>query len=373
MKEKELIEKRNENIERMNAILNTAKAENRIVTEAESTEFEALSNETSRIDNMLKMQKDLENRNVLEVTDERELTKAEKDYKSFDNYIRTSVTNIGEMTKGNNGYVIPQTIADMIVKKMYNVSPIIAKARKFHTKGKLLIPTLDGKYTVAWATEFSALSSQTKDFGKVELNGFLAGALVLISESLINNAEVDIVDIVTTNMAESIAMFIEQKGINGESSYCNGIVRGLGSGQKVTASSATAVTSDEVVKLLSKVHSQYRKDALFIVAPATLEALRLLKGSDGHYLLNDDISSPFGHTLLGYPVYESDNMPAMTTGNMSIIFGNMDCLGLKISEDIDVKVLNELYATQHAVGVCGYVEFDADVIAQQGIAGLVQA
>ena len=86
MKEKELIEKRNENIERMNAILNTAKAENRIVTEAESTEFEALSNETSRIDNMLKMQKDLENRNVLEVTDERELTKAEKDYKSFDNY-----------------------------------------------------------------------------------------------------------------------------------------------------------------------------------------------------------------------------------------------------------------------------------------------
>jgi len=373
MKEKELIEKRNENIERMNTILNTAKAENRIVTDAESTEFEALSNETSRIDNMLQMQKDLENKSILEVADERELSKAEKDYKSFDNYIRHAVTNTGEMTKGNNGYVIPQTIADTIVKKMYNVSPILAKARKFHAKGKLIIPTIDGKYTVAWATEFSALSSQTKDFGKVELNGFLAGALVLISESLINNADVDIVDIVTTNMAESIGMFIELKAINGESSYCNGIVRGLNSAQKVTASSATAVTSDEVVKLLSKVHSQYRKDSIFIVAPGTLEALRLLKGTDGHYLLNDDISSAFGHTLLGYPVYESDNMPAMTTGNMSIIFGNMDCLGIKISEDIDVKVLNELYATQHAVGVCGYVEFDSDVIAQQGIAGLVQA
>ena len=277
------------------------------------------------------------------------------------------------MTKRNNGYVIPQTIADIVVKKMYNVSPVLEKARKFFAKGKLLIPTLDGKYTVAWATEFSSLTSQTKDFGKVELNGFLAGALVLISESLINNAQVDIVDIVTTNMAESFAMFMEQKLLNGESSYCNGIVRGLGSGQKVTAASASAITAEEVVKLLTKVHSNYRKNALFIVNPTTLEALRLLKGSDGHFLLNDDISSPYGHTLLGYPVYESDNMPAIATGNMSVIFGDMSCLGVKISENVDIKVLNELYATQHAVGVCGYVEFDADVIAQQGIAGLVQA
>lgn len=373
MNEKELIEKRNENIERMNSILNIAKAENRPLNEDEDKEITSVSEETSRIENMLKIQKDLSNYKKVEVTDSRELTQAEKDYKSFDNYIRTQVVNSGEMTKGNNGYVIPQTIADIVIKKMYNVSPIIEKARKFKAKGKLIIPTIDGKYTIAWATEFSALTSQTQDFGKVELNGFLAGALVLISESLINNAQVDIVDIVTTNMAESFAMFIEGKMLNGQSSYCNGIGRGLASTQKVTAGSASAITSDEIVKLITKVHSNYRKNALFVVAPSTLEALRLLKGNDGHYLLNDDIASPYGHTLLGYPVYESDNMEAIATGKMTVVFGDMNCLALKISEDVDVKVLNELFATQHAVGVCGYCEFDTDVVAQQGISALIQA
>ena len=107
--------------------------------------------------------------------------------------------------------------------------------------------------------------------------------------------------------------------------------------------------------------------------PETRTALRLLKDSMGRYLLNDDISTPFGTSLLGKPVFVSDNMPKIATGNKTIFYGDMKGLATKFSEDINVKVLRERYADEHAVGVVSWFEFDAKVIDEQQIAVLTMA
>ena len=103
----------------------------------------------------------------------------------------------------------------------------------------------------------------------------------------------------------------------------------------------------------------------------TRTALRKLKDSEGRYLLNDDISSPFGTTLLGKPVYVSDNMPDIGAGNTAIYYGNMKGLATKFNEEINVQVLREKFADEHAVGVIGWFEFDSKVQDEQQIAKLV--
>jgi HK97 family phage major capsid protein len=107
------------------------------------------------------------------------------------------------------------------------------------------------------------------------------------------------------------------------------------------------------------------------MSPATRTALRTLKSTTGYYLLNDDISTPFGTTLLGKPVYVSDNMPDMGAGKTAIYYGDMRGLATKFSEEMSIEVLREKYATQHAVGVVGWLEFDAKVEDAQKIAKLV--
>ena len=102
----------------------------------------------------------------------------------------------------------------------------------------------------------------------------------------------------------------------------------------------------------------------------TRTALRTLKDGMGRYLLQDDISSPFGTTLLGKPVYVSDNMNDIAAGKVVIYYGDMGGLATKFSEDMSIEVLREKYATQHAVGVVGWLEFDAKVCDQQMIAKL---
>ena len=48
----------------------------------------------------------------------------------------------------------------------------------------------------------------------------------------------------------------------------------------------------------------------------------------------------------------------------------MSGLATKFGEDMSIEVLREKYATQHAVGVVGWVEFDAKVEDAQKIAVL---
>lgn len=75
--------------------------------------------------------------------------------------------------------------------------------------------------------------------------------------------------------------------------------------------------------------------------------------------------------MLGKDVYISDNMPKIGEGSKSIIYyGDMSGLAVKVSEDIGLEVLREKYATQHAIGVVGWLEMDAKVENEQKIAKL---
>jgi HK97 family phage major capsid protein len=108
------------------------------------------------------------------------------------------------------------------------------------------------------------------------------------------------------------------------------------------------------------------------MSPKTRTALRLLKDEMGRYMLQDDISLPFGRSLLGKPVYVSDNMPEIDNeaGAPVIYYGDFGGLATKFSENINITVLREVFAVQHALGICAYFEFDAKVIDEQKLAGL---
>ena len=106
------------------------------------------------------------------------------------------------------------------------------------------------------------------------------------------------------------------------------------------------------------------------MSKATRTAIRKLKDSDGNYILNKDATARWGYTLFGKPVYVSDNMPAMAGGKTAIFYGDMSGLAVKIAENVSIEILREKYATQHAVGVVGWIEIDAKIENQQKIAAL---
>ncbi len=304
---------------------------------------------------------------------------------AFENYIRGYVVRDTEtdMTKTDNGAVIPETIANKIIRKVYDICPILERSSQYNVKGTLTIPYYDEEspadhITVAYAEEFSALTSHSGKFTSINLTGFLAGALTKVSRSLINNAQFNIVDHVIDLMAEHIARFIEHELLIGTPADAgagtDAKVLGLSTlTNAITAQSASAITADEIIKLHDAIKDRYQSNAIWIMSSATRTALRLLKDEMGRYMLQDDISLPFGTSLLGKPVYVSDNMPEIATGNTVIYYGDCKGLATKFSENINIEVLREKYADEHAVGVIGWFEFDSKVENQQKMAKLVMA
>lgn len=387
MNYKGLVEKKNDLITRAEAILNDAEANKRELTDDEAQELAEIRDDVRKIKEALKIHDELKEEKQ-ELKEEAAEDKAEAqamkeaackeeaDRRAFEAYVRGVVLNergAVNMTKAANGAVIPTTIANKIIAMVYNICPILEKSTKYNVKGKLVVPYYDestNSITVDYADEFVELTSEVGAFTKIELDGFLAGTLTLISRSLINNAQFNIVDFIVERMAYAIKRFIEGELLNGT----EGKVAGLsGVTKSITAAATSAITADEVVRLHDAIIDDYQANAIWIMSPATRTALRTLKSNTGYYLLNDDISTPFGSSLLGKPVYVSDNMPDMGAGKTAIYYGDMRGLATKFSEEMSIEVLREKYATQHAVGVVGWLEFDAKVEDAQKIAKLVMA
>lgn len=379
---KNLVELKNDKINQAEKILADAEVNKRELTEDEAAALAEIRDDVKRIKDALKISDELDDSKEKQQKQEPEPaggepkpTQEQQERRAFENYIRGRVVHerAGELTKTDNGSVIPTTIAQQIIKKVYDVSPVLQRSQKYNVKGKLQIPyydTTDGGITVAYAEEFTPLTSSNGKFKNIELNGFLAGALSKVSNSLINNSQFDIVSFVVNQMGEDIARFIEHEILIGTDSKVEGLSKLTNS---VTTAAGTAITSDEVVKLKDSIKDTFQNNAIWIMSPATRTALRLLKGTDGHYLLNDDISSPFGTTLLGKPVYVSDNMPNIAAEKAVIYYGDMTGLATKFSENITTQVLREKYADEHATGVISWFEFDSKVQNEQKLAKLVMA
>lgn len=387
---KELSEKKNDLITRAEDVLSKAKEEKRELTEAEAEELAEIRDNVRKIVATLKLEDDFQELEGMEekkedVNEGEVMTEEEKqkeieveERRAFDEFIRKGTEmnlRAGEVSPATNsaGALIPTTIVNYIIKKVYDICPVLDRSQKFNVKGNLDVPYYpadSNNITVAYQDEFSELTSTSAKFDTVSLKGFLAGALTLVSRSLINNTDIDITGFVVDEMAYQIKRFIEGELLNGTTDK----VEGLSTLQNgITTASATAITANEIIQLHDSIKDEFQENAMWVMSPATRTALRQMKDGEGRYLLRDDVSLPFGNSILGKPVYVSDNMPDIESGARAIYYGDFRGLGTKFSEEMNVEVLREHYATQHAYGVIGWVEFDAKVINEQMLAVLKMA
>ena len=387
MSEKEMLERQNDLITRAEEILDSAKAEQRELSDDEIAEITSAKEEVRRIKETLDLENEVRSLEKMEIKEEetmeeKNISVEEMEERAFADFIRGEYNERTDvnLTLTDNGAVVPKTIVNRIIRKVYDICPVLDRSQKFNVKGTLAVPYYpydSENITVAYQEEFVDMESTSGKFSSVNLTGFLAGALTKVSRSLVNNTNIDVVGFIIDEMAQAIARFIEHELLIGhpaglDPSEDPAKVLGLSTlNNKIVLASASAITADDVVRLQGKVKDMFQSNACWIMSPATREALRLLKDNMGHYMLNPDFTSAYGWSMLGKPVYVSDNMPDIGGGNTVIYYGDFKGLATKFNEDINIQVLRERYAPQHALGLVGWFEFDSKVIDEQQIAKLV--
>lgn len=381
---KKLIETRNQKLQEMDTLLQKAKEENRAFTEEEQARFDALEGEVRALNGTIAAQAkrnaagatepDPEEKEDGEETEEQKKKREKAEERAFGNYIRGIIEQRADtnLTLTDNGAVVPTSIANKIIEMVYDISPIVQMATRYNISGNVVIPYYDetnGKLTVAYADEFAELESSAAKFKSIELMDFLAGCLSKVSVSLLKKSNFDLVSFTIRKVAEAFAQWLEGESINGTVGKITGMDKGIT--QIVTTAAANKVTADELMDVQDEVPDVFQANAIWVMNRKTRTHIRKLKNLQGDYLLQRDLNAKWGYTLLGKDVYTTDNVPAITAGKTAVYYGDMSGLALKIGEEMNIQVLKEKYATQHAVGVVGWMAADAKVEHTQKLAKLV--
>ena len=353
------------------------------MSEAEEASFEALDKEIKGIDATMKMEERARDLKVVTAEPKKEEATVEvMEERAFENYVKSECglfveNRAGEqnLTAANNGAIVPTTIANRVIAAVKEMSPIFAKATIYNVKGTLKVPVwglanTTHDITVGYQAEFTDITADSGKFTSVDLTGYLAGALTLLGKSVINNSQINVVSFIVNEMAKKIALFLEKELLNGTTDKATGA---LSTTNTMLAGSVSAISADNLIDLQAKIPTVYQANACWTMAPATFALLKKVKDGNGQYLLQNNFAQDFPYSILGKPVYLSDNMPAIASAAKAILYGDYAGLSVNMRENIEVQILVEKYATMHAVGVVSWFEFDSKVTDSQQLATLVMS
>lgn len=366
-KVKELMEKRNDVLLKMTAIIDKAEEEVRAMTETEQQDYEKYKKELEGLNATIAAAEERAKREARNNPKTQEEKTEEEEVRAFEQYCRGETR---ALKVGTNGEILPRTVAQQIITKATEMCPIMELATVYNVKGELVLPYYDEKSTaieVAYIDELSDLTEKSGEIKGITLKGWIVGSLVQISRKLINNEDFDIVSHVISEVATKMAEFIEKEALTGNASKIKGILPNATN--KVTAADAT-LTADLIIKTQLKVKTKYQKNAVWIMNTSAFEAARLLKDENGRFLLVPDMVKGEGYMMLGKRVYLSDNMPEFAQNNKVMVYGDLKGYAINMPFGIETQVLSELFAKSYSIGIIAFAEVDGAITHEDAIAVL---
>lgn len=385
---KKLIEKKNSLIDEMEGILEKAKAETRAFTDEEDTRVEEIKKEIRGLEKVIADEEEKRQFDYSKVTQTsgESSTKSEEETRALEiekeerSFIEAVISGeLRNLTAGQNGSIIPVTIASDIIDTVKEMCPLLEHADIYHVAGELRLPKFKptsgapaGATTpiaAKYVDEFAELTEHTAQFETVNLSNQIIGVLVKVSKSLLNRAGFDVRGFIVKKVAKAIVEFLEREMLVGSGGVR--IQGAIKTNTTVTAANADKITTEDLVDLQMSVPTVYQQNCMWIMHKDVLKHLRKLKDANGNFLLQPDLRQGFGYTILGKPIHLSDSMEKeITNGKEVILYMDASGYAVKMTKAVEIQMLMEKYATQYAVGVCAYCEIDAKIADETKIAKL---
>lgn len=322
---KALKEQKNTLVTETEELVSQAKAETRSLTDEENetielrfAEIEALNieikeTELREIENSEKIKED--EVTTMENTKELEVRGLEQFVRKQDGEELRSLT-----TTAQGGAIIPENVEGSIILKMEETSPVFAMARKFPSvNGALKIARETATTSAGFVGEGADVAEGTLSLEEVKLNQKRVGASISLSNQLIGDSAVAIVDYSVGLLARRAVKAVEKSMLVGtDAEEFRGIVADVKVPEVAVAGVATV---DSLMDLYNTIHPEYLDGAVFVMKRTFFNAVAKLKDGNGHfYMQNGLVNGRLTYTLFGAPVLVTD---ALTDANPAI-FGNIE-------------------------------------------------
>lgn len=397
MTTKELIEKRAKVWETAKNFVDTHEDKNGVLSTEDTAAYEKMEKEIDDLTAAIDHQRRAEQREAelnkpmntpLKNTPADGMGKSEKTGRASDEYkanfwnaMRSkapmpAVTNALQVgTDSEGGYLVPDEYERTLVEALEEENVFRQLAHVINTSnGNRKIPVVASKGTASWIDKEGAFTESDDAFGQVSIGAYKLGTMIKVSEELLNDSVFDLEAYIAREFARRIGAKKEEAFFTGNGTGKPlGILAATGGAQTgVTATSATAVTADELMDIFYAQKAPYRKKAVWVLNDSTIKVIRKLKDSNGQYLWQPSITASTPDTILGRPVKTSAYMLVAAAGATTIAFGDFSYYWVADRQGCSFKKLNELYATNGQVGFLGSQRVDGKLILPEAIKLLVQ-
>lgn len=258
------------------------------------------------------------------------------DAKEFEKILRGESRSLN--TTADGGALIPENVANEIVLKMENISPVFAQARKFTSiTGNLKVARENDSIVAGFVGEGQDVIEGQLGLEFVELTQKRVGAAITITNQLINDSAVSITDYVQNLLARRVAKAVEKAILTGNGNEeFKGIINDSGI---ASVNVSGAVTLDDLQSLYLGVHPDFLDQASFIMEREFFNQIAKMKDNMGHYYLqNGVVNGVVTHTLFGLPVYTTDALPETTP----VVFGNItEAYAVLIKQDMGLQEIQD--------------------------------
>lgn len=264
--------------------------------------------------------------------------------------------------------IIPETTANQIIKKMYEVAPILQRCKIFHVPGNFKFAIEGTNDEAALHTENAAITAASDSLGSVSLTGYeivkLVKASRACSEMALSAFESYIVEVI----AEAVARRIEKYIFTGTGTNQPGGVKTAGKGasgayadgtDQITVGKTASLTEENVIALYGLLGDGYERNAVWCMNKATFfsDFFPLMNKSK-----NNVIEFANGkYYIMGAEVYFTGSLAAHEAylGDFSYIIGNY-------SQDITVVRSEHSGLATNSIDYLGACVFDSKPVAGFG-------
>ncbi|EAQ23235.1 phage major capsid protein [Roseovarius sp. 217] len=297
--------------------------------------------------------------------DQDEQTAIEK--KAFGNYLRHG-GGIAEddrkaLTVSNDeqgGYLAPGEMSAEFIRDLVEYSPIrtVASVRSIASPS-VKYPKRTAGTNAQWEGEAEESEESTVTFGQVEVTARKLMTHVDISNELLSDSG-------GTAEAEVRLALAEDFGKKEGAAFVNGTGAGQPEGlmthpdiDEFVNGSTTAVSADNMIKLMYSLPAMYRNAGTWMMNGTTLGVIRTLKDGDGRFLWQASFQAGQPETILGRPVIEAVDMPDIASGAFPILYGDfsayriVDRLAMSMLVNpylLATKGLTRIHATRRVGG-----------------------
>lgn len=244
-------------------------------------------------------------------------------YKTSEAMMKSAFDNPGlakkaleEGTGSAGGFLVPEMFTDLLWRAAEQSSIALADATQTPlTPGfKLPVLSLSSSVAVTFKGEGVAFDASDPVFAKSQIDALKMGAYTLLSNELLEDEEVGLVDLLITLYGEAIGATIDKEAFQGDGTNFTGVINTVGVNDvamATTLDSFADLNFDHIVAAIAKIKPSLRPNAKFYLHRTVLQYLKLLKSTGGVYLWGAPTGSQPG-TIYGYPYEEVEQLPSMT-------------------------------------------------------------